>query len=143
VGRQDATTHQNEMLFLSAVLMLFILQSLTACGTFEVGIERTSAPDDAVAATAKALATGSADLTTRAAVPGATPTGAPRPDQATTAVPEERDTKSVTPATREAIPEIGEVTPLPLKTVSTSALAPAPIPGPSALHVVYLKDSRI
>jgi len=96
-----------------------------------------------VAATANALATDSADLTTRAAVPEATPTGAPRPDQAATAVPEERDTKNVTPATREAIPETGEVTPLLLKTVSTSALAPAPIPGPSALHVVYIADLHV
>jgi len=128
------------------VLVAFFLMPmvllLAACGTLEVGIEWTSAPDDAVAATVAATATDRADLA-QAAVPEEPPTGTPRPDPAATAVVEERDTTDVTPATREATPEIGEVTPLPLQTVSTSALAPTPIPGPSVLHVVYLQDSRI
>jgi Tol biopolymer transport system component len=123
--RQDATISQNGMLFLSVVLMFFVLQSLTACGTLEIGVERTSVLDDAVAATAAVLGTDST------------------PDQAAIAMTEEGDTQTVTPATREVIPETREFTPVPEKTAATPTLAPTPIPSPSALHVVYLKDSEI
>lgn len=117
--------NQNGTRFLALLLVLLALQTLSGCGTLEIGVEQTSVPDDAVAATTAALGTDST------------------PDQAAIVVPEARDAQAATPTTKEVIPETGELTPLPQKAPATPTLGPTPIPGPSALHVAYLKDSRI
>ena len=111
--RQNATTRQSGKGFLSAVLVWLVLQSLTACGTLEIDIERTPPPDDAVDTTTAALGTGST------------------PDQATVAAPEERNAQTVTPATREVIPETAVFTPVPQNTAVTPTLAPTRFPRPA------------
>lgn len=70
--RQDAATNQNRMLFLTAVLMSFVLQSVTACDTFEVGIE-DAGPTTQLAVQSTPTATLEADWTTPSAIPGGTP----------------------------------------------------------------------
>jgi len=62
---------------LSIPLLVFALL-LTACGTLEVGFERTATPDQAVA-TVAALATENARLSAQATMLASTPTSTPLP----------------------------------------------------------------
>ncbi len=87
-------------------IFLFLLPFLAACGTLQLGIERTSTPDPHLTATAVALVTEGARLATRiAALP--TPTGTSTP-----------------PAT--------EVVPVPPTPTDTPTLAPTSTPVPAA-----------
>ncbi|MFB0536773.1 MAG: hypothetical protein ACETWR_17545, partial [Anaerolineae bacterium] len=63
---------------LSILLLVFTLLFPTACGTLEVGVERTATPDRA-AATVAALATENARLSAQATMLAATPTPTPLP----------------------------------------------------------------
>jgi hypothetical protein len=63
---------------LSILLLAFTLLFPTACGTLEVGVERTATPDQA-AATVAALATENARLSAQATMLAATPTPTPLP----------------------------------------------------------------
>lgn len=58
----------------SILLLGFTLLFPTACGTLEVGVERTATPDQAATATVVALATENARLSAQATLLAATPT---------------------------------------------------------------------
>jgi len=64
---------------LSILLLVFTLLFPTACGTLEVGVERTATPDRAATATVAALATENARLSAQATALAATPTSTPLP----------------------------------------------------------------
>jgi hypothetical protein len=60
-------------------LLVFTLLFPTACGTLEVGVERTATPDQAATATVAALATENARLSAQATMLASTPTSTPFP----------------------------------------------------------------
>jgi hypothetical protein len=64
---------------LSISLLVFTLLFPTACGTLEVGVERTATPDQAATATVAALATENARLSAQATMLASTPTSTPFP----------------------------------------------------------------
>ena len=64
---------------LSILLLGFTLLFPTACGTLEVGVERTATPDQAATATVAALATENARLSAQATMLASTPTSTPLP----------------------------------------------------------------
>jgi hypothetical protein len=132
-------TRQALQKHLGSLILITLFAPLIACGTLEVGIERTPTPDPAEA-TLAALATENAHLATQVAMleattavkpsPTATPTRTPKPTTTSTRTPTPTATPTTRPQpTRQPPPPTATPTPEPLIIRSFTAEPMAAKPG--------------